>query len=185
MVISDHLQAERGAAAAARPNSDDGLASGGGARGWSSGGKALAGSKQNGFLAAAQSLGASSPATAEVLPSAGAQQLHSCGGCMPGTPGAAPPLLAPNEQERMAAVHALNLIGIEPKPQFDSITQLMQQMFGTPVAAVSLIAEELQFISRAGQWACSAGRAGSFCEWILVPEAHELLVVENAAADVR
>lgn len=104
---------------------------------------------------------------------------------MPGTPGAAPPLLAPNEQERMAAVHALNLIGIEPKPQFDSITQLMQQMFGTPVAAVSLIAEELQFISRAGQWACSAGRAGSFCEWILVPEAHELLVVENAAADVR
>ncbi|KAL4448329.1 hypothetical protein ABPG75_005548 [Micractinium tetrahymenae] len=61
----------------------------------------------------------------------------------------------------------------------------MQRMFDTPVAAVSLIAEELEFISRAGQWACSADRAGSFCEWILVPEAPELLVVEDAAEDVR
>lgn len=100
-------------------------------------------------------------------------------------PGTTVPLLAPNEPERLAAVHALKVIGIEPKPQFDSITQLMQQMFGTPVAAVSLVAEELEFISRAGQWACSAGRAGSFCEWILVPEAPELLIVENAVEDVR
>lgn len=36
----------------------------------------------------------------------------------------------------------------------------VQAMFQTPVSAVSLVAEELHFISRAGDWACSAGRAG-------------------------
>lgn len=159
------------------------VASGGG-RVWSSSDKPLALPEQHGSLVAVQSPQTSLLAEAGVLPSSGTQQLHSCGGSSPRTAGALP-LRAPNEPERLAAVHALNLIGIQPKPQFDSITQLMQQIFGTPVAAVSLIAEELQFISRAGQWACSAGRAGSFCEWILIPETHELLVVENAAEDVR
>jgi hypothetical protein len=37
----------------------------------------------------------------------------------------------------------------------------MKQMFETPVAAVTLIDEELHFISRAGDWACSAGRPGA------------------------
>lgn len=39
----------------------------------------------------------------------------------------------------------------------------LQAMFQTPVSAVSLVAEELHFISRAGDWACSAGRAGAPC----------------------
>ncbi|KAL4433273.1 hypothetical protein ABPG77_003321 [Micractinium sp. CCAP 211/92] len=176
-------EAESGASAVQVSNPGGSVASGGG-RVWSSSDKPLALPKQHGSLVAVQSPQTSLLAEAGVLPSSGAQQLHSCGGSSPGTAGALP-LLAPNEPERLAAVHALNLIGIQPKPQFDSITQLMQQIFGTPVAAVSLIAEELQFISRAGQWACSAGRAGSFCEWILIPETHELLVVENAAEDVR
>lgn len=34
-------------------------------------------------------------------------------------------LQAPREEERLQAVHALHLIGVEPKPAFDHITQLM------------------------------------------------------------
>ena len=58
-------------------------------------------------------------------------------------------------------------------------------MFDTPVAAVTLIDEDLQFVSRAGEWACSASRAGSFCDRILVPEVPTLLIVEDAMEDVR
>ncbi|PRW44843.1 prolyl endopeptidase-like isoform A [Chlorella sorokiniana] len=100
-------------------------------------------------------------------------------------PSSAAVLEAPWEEERLKAVHALNVLGIEPKPALDNITQLMAAMFQTPVSAVSLVAEELHFISRAGHWACSTGRAGSFCDWILVPEAPEMLIVENAAEDAR
>lgn len=32
---------------------------------------------------------------------------------------------APREEERLRAVHALQLIGAEPKPALDNITQLM------------------------------------------------------------
>jgi hypothetical protein len=67
---------------------------------------------------------------------------------------------APYEAERLKAVRALNLIGATPKPKFESITALMKQMFETPVAAVTLIDDDLHFVARAGDWACSAGRQG-------------------------
>ncbi|KAI3426335.1 hypothetical protein D9Q98_008708 [Chlorella vulgaris] len=92
---------------------------------------------------------------------------------------------APYEAERLKAVRALNLIGATPKPKFESITALMKQMFETPVAAVTLIDDDLHFIARAGDWACSAGRQGSFCDWILVPELPQMLIVEDARKDPR
>ncbi|KAL4857667.1 Mitogen-activated protein kinase kinase kinase 9 [Chlorella vulgaris] len=91
----------------------------------------------------------------------------------------------PYEAERLKAVRALNLIGATPKPKFESITALMKQMFETPVAAVTLIDDDLHFIARAGDWACSAGRQGSFCDWILVPELPQMLIVEDARKDPR
>lgn len=44
----------------------------------------------------------------------------SCAG-----PSGAAVLEAPREEERLRAVHALQLIGVEPKPALDNITQLM------------------------------------------------------------
>ncbi|PSC70418.1 Serine threonine-kinase CTR1 [Micractinium conductrix] len=61
----------------------------------------------------------------------------------------------------------------------------MQQMFQTPVAAVSIIGEELDFVSRAGDWACSATREGSFCDFMLVPVEPVILIVEDASQDPR
>lgn len=49
----------------------------------------------------------------------------SCDGPSCTGPSGAAVLEAPREDERLKAVHALHLIGIEPKPALDSITKLM------------------------------------------------------------
>lgn len=97
-----------------------------------------------------------------------------------------PPVMeAADEEGRLRAVRALHLIGAPPQPKFQMATALMKQMFETPVAAVTLIDVDLHFVSRAGDWACSAGRPGSFCDWLLVPETPRMLIVENALEDAR
>lgn len=48
---------------------------------------------------------------------------------------------APDEPGRLAAVQALELIGVAPKPEFTSITELVRQMFDCPVGVVTLIEE--------------------------------------------
>ena len=59
-------------------------------------------------------------------------------------------------------------------------------MFGTAVATVTLIEDdELQFMARQGDWGCSTGRAGSFCDFILVEESPAMLIVEDASQDAR
>ncbi len=93
---------------------------------------------------------------------------------------------APDEAGRLASVRALHVIGAPPVPKFQDISKLMTTLFGVPAAAVTLIDTDLRFVAGAGSWSCSsAGRAGSFCDWILVSEKPMMLVVEDALEDSR
>ncbi len=56
-----------------------------------------------------------------------------------------------HEQERLFALHQLNLLDTPPSESFDRITRMASQLFGLPIAAVSLTDENRQwFKSRVG-----------------------------------
>src|SRR6185503_7435910 len=45
----------------------------------------------------------------------------------------------PDEERRLAALHALNLLDTEPEERFDRITRLAQRVFGTQMANFTLV----------------------------------------------
>lgn len=92
-----------------------------------------------------------------------------------------------NEAERLAALNSLGLaFDNAPDPRFDSITTLMKSIFQTPVSAITLIREDAIYMhSRAGQWACTAPRKGSFCDFVLDGACARMVIVEDALADDR
>src|SRR6201995_4181131 len=83
----------------------------------------------------------------------------------------APPK-APDEERRLAALHALNLLDSEPEERFDRITRLAQRVFGTSMATFSLVDVDRQwFKSEVGAPGKEDPRAVSFCSHaILDPE---------------
>src|SRR5512147_3202381 len=92
--------------------------------------------------------------------------------------------IAPNEEARIAALHALSLLETPPEERFDRITRLAAQLFGIPMSAMSLVDRDVQFMnSRQGFPFTSIPRAGSFCSCALLQD--ETFVVEDAAADPR
>lgn len=89
-----------------------------------------------------------------------------------------------NERARLKALHALEILDTPPEPTFDRITRLAQNIFGVPMAAISLIDEERQwFKSRRGLSLSETPRSDSFCTHAILAE--DVLVVPNAFADVR
>ncbi|MDN3562181.1 hypothetical protein [Vreelandella neptunia] len=55
------------------------------------------------------------------------------------------------EQDRLFALRQLNLLDTSPSESFDRITRMASQLFGLPIAAVSLTDENRQwFKSRVG-----------------------------------
>ncbi len=91
---------------------------------------------------------------------------------------------APNEEARIAALHSLALLGTPPEERFDRITRLAAQMFGMPMAAMSLVDREQQFFkSCVGLPFAGMPRAGSFCNYALLQD--ETFVVEDASNDPR
>ncbi|MDQ2687759.1 MAG: diguanylate cyclase [Armatimonadota bacterium] len=89
-----------------------------------------------------------------------------------------------NESERLAALHALNILDTLPEEAFDDLTRLAAHICGVPMAAVSLIDDERQwFKSIIGVAVGETPRDIAFCaHTILQPD---LLVVPDAAADPR
>ena len=66
------------------------------------------------------------------------------------------------EQDRLFALRQLNLLDTSPSESFDRITRMASQLFGLPIAAVSLTDENRQwFKSRVGvdQWEIPRGTA--------------------------
>jgi diguanylate cyclase (GGDEF)-like protein len=89
-----------------------------------------------------------------------------------------------DEVERIAALHATQLLDTAPEEMFDRITRLAARVFRVPTALISLVDTERQwFKSRYGMEACHTSRSISFCGHALVSEVP--LVVLDALADAR
>jgi adenylate cyclase len=91
-----------------------------------------------------------------------------------------------NEAERLAALHALEIIGSAPEPAYDEITELAAQICGCPVAYISFIDDERRWLkARYGlpDAASEAPRESAVCATTICGT--ELLVVADLKADPR
>jgi PAS domain S-box-containing protein len=74
------------------------------------------------------------------------------------------PQLPENEQDRLEALYALNILDTPEEERFDRITRLAAVVFGVPIALVSLLDEHRQwFKSRHGLQTPHTPRSISFC----------------------
>ncbi len=89
-----------------------------------------------------------------------------------------------NEQQRLAALHALELLDTPAEAMFDHITALAAQICDTPIALISLVDAQRQwFKSRVGLDAEQTARELAFCAHAVHADA--LLEVGNALDDAR
>jgi diguanylate cyclase (GGDEF)-like protein len=93
--------------------------------------------------------------------------------------------LPDNEDQRLTALAAQHIMDSERDPLFDSLVELAADMFGVPIALVSLVDRNRQwFKAEHGLGARETGRDSAFCAHaILTPG--EVMVVEDATADAR
>jgi PAS domain S-box-containing protein len=90
----------------------------------------------------------------------------------------------PNERERLAALHALDILDTDPEPAFDRIVNLAARLLNAPIALVSLVDQDRQwFKAKCGLEAPETAREYSFCTHAMLQE--EPLVVGDATQDVR
>lgn len=93
--------------------------------------------------------------------------------------------LPPKENERIAALNALEILDTDDEERFDRITRLAQRIFGTEVAAVSMVADDRQwFKSSEGTDERDTPREDSFCAHALLEPDHTM-VVSDAQLDDR
>ncbi len=89
-----------------------------------------------------------------------------------------------NEQQRLHALHQLDLLDTDPEPEFDELVHLAAAMCGTPISMVSLIDEDRQwFKAVTGIDVGSTSREVAFCDHAI--RQPDLLLVEDATADPR
>ena len=92
--------------------------------------------------------------------------------------------LPPDETERLALLHALDLLDTPAEPVFDRVVRLASRLLGVPMTAFSLVDTDRQwFKARVGIGASETAREHAFC-------AHTIngagpLVVEDASRDPR
>jgi PAS domain S-box-containing protein len=87
-----------------------------------------------------------------------------------------------SEAERVAVLHALQILDTAPDPGLDALVQLAAVTFGTSSAAISLIDEDRQWLkARVGALAAETRRNITFCNHTVQRDA--VLVVNDAAAD--
>ncbi|TCP83618.1 diguanylate cyclase/phosphodiesterase /diguanylate cyclase/phosphodiesterase with GAF sensor [Sphingomonas sp. PP-CE-1A-559] len=87
-----------------------------------------------------------------------------------------------HETSRLDALHQLKLLDTPASESFDRITRMASQIFGLPVAAVSLTDHDRQwFKSRVGVDHCTIPRAGAPCAE--VAESTQALVIEDFLED--
>lgn len=89
-----------------------------------------------------------------------------------------------NEEARLAALRALDLLDSKPEREFDDIVELARALFGVPIALVSLVDAHRQwFKARAGLDATETPRDVSFCGHAINRD--EALIVPDATEDPR
>jgi diguanylate cyclase (GGDEF)-like protein/PAS domain S-box-containing protein len=89
-----------------------------------------------------------------------------------------------NEKARLGALEEYAVFDTPPDIDLDRLVELAARMYGTPVAALSLVGKErLYFKSRFGMEATGIGREGSFCAYAI--ESDGLFLVPDACKDQR
>ncbi|MEI6567493.1 MAG: GAF domain-containing protein [Verrucomicrobiota bacterium] len=89
-----------------------------------------------------------------------------------------------NETERLAALHAYNILDTTPERSYDDIVHLVAYVCQVPMATISLVDDARQwFKSRIGLEAQETGRDISFCANTIL--ADEPMVVDDATRDYR
>lgn len=96
-----------------------------------------------------------------------------------------PAALPPNEDSRLAALRALNVLDTPAEAEFDALVQVASTVCDTPISLVSLVDEGRQwFKARRGlPDATETPRDMAFCAHAILDD--ELFVVNDAAADAR
>lgn len=90
----------------------------------------------------------------------------------------------PNEQERVKALHRLEILDTPPEDTFDSLTQLAANICGVPICLISLVDSERQwFKSRIGLQIQETPRNVSFCQYAILGS--ELMEIPDALEDAR
>jgi signal transduction histidine kinase len=89
------------------------------------------------------------------------------------------------ESQRLAALHAYQVLDSAPEQAFDDLTLLAAQICGTPIALVSLVDTARQwFKSSHGLGASETPRRVAFCSHsILAPD--DVFIVQDARRDLR
>lgn len=88
------------------------------------------------------------------------------------------------ERERLAALQAYGVLHTAPEGDFDELVALSARICETPIALISLMADEEQwFKARVGLDADSTPRDWSFCEHAM--RGAEVMVVPDATLDPR
>ncbi|MFG5117744.1 ATP-binding protein [Methylorubrum sp. POS3] len=88
----------------------------------------------------------------------------------------------PNESERLAALHALRILGTEAEPHFDAVCRTASTLFAVPIATVALLdADDLWFKAKCGIEAMGAPRTVAFCAHAVLSD--EIFVIEDTLAE--
>ncbi len=91
---------------------------------------------------------------------------------------------AMDEKTRLRALDDYAVFDTPPDIDLDRLVELAARMYGTPVAALSLVGKErLYFKSRFGMEATGIGREGSFCSYAIAGDG--LFLVPDARKDER
>ncbi len=94
-----------------------------------------------------------------------------------------PPVL-PNESQRLAALHRLNILDTPPEERFDRLTRIAARLFDVPVVLVSLVDQNRQwFKSVQGLPERETPRSSSFCAHAIADR--KIMTVPDAKLDPR
>lgn len=96
------------------------------------------------------------------------------------------PILPENEEERLASLHALELLDSPKEQRFDRIVSLTKAVMGVPIAYIALIDSDRQwFKSKVGicETLSETSRDESFCGHAILQDTP--LVIEDALKDAR
>jgi GAF domain-containing protein len=93
-------------------------------------------------------------------------------------------LRPPDEEKRIATLHKLGILDTEREERFDRITRLAAAAFNVPVALISLIDRERQWIkSSAGVDVTETARDEAFCSHVVTDR--QPMLVQDARQDPR
>ena len=88
------------------------------------------------------------------------------------------------EQQRLRALHQLDLLDTAPEPEFDELVHLAAAICGAPISMVSLVDEDRQwFKAVTGLDATGTSREVAFCDHAI--RQPDLMLIEDATQDPR